>query len=393
MEDRCVPAHLIVNSPADNINQPGTLRYAVALANNGDTIDIQTTQTIMLTHGELYLAHSVTIDFLGVSDQGVATISGDHLSRIFEVAPTAHDNLVFLRLIEGNGHARPMGIGGAAPADGYGGAILNQGTLALSECSVLGSIARDLTGFGEGGGIYNNGISNRFNTPAVGALTLTKCLLALNGTAVGGGIFNGGGNVSLSQCVVDSNGADHEGGGISNRGGTTTVVSSEFDNNVAASFGAYGGALANVSGPSIPSSTLLVYGSNFRFNSGGEGGAITNFSYGVNTAFLGVFGCGFYNSTATDGAAINNLDYGLMVVVGSIFVQNTATGNGGAIANDYFSTAAVLMCQMIDNTALHGGGIFNNGVLSLGFSLLQTNTPDNLDNHGTYNDLGFNTFI
>src|SRR6516225_9044742 len=92
MEDRCVPAHLIVNSPADNINQPGTLRYAVALANNGDTIDIQTTQTIMLTHGELYLAHSVTIDFLGVSDQGVATISGDHLSRIFEVAPTAHDN-------------------------------------------------------------------------------------------------------------------------------------------------------------------------------------------------------------------------------------------------------------------------------------------------------------
>jgi hypothetical protein len=28
-----------------------------------------------------------------------------------------------------------------------------------------------------------------------------------------------------------------------------------------------------------------------------------------------------------------------------------------------------------------------------GSSLLQTNTPDNLDNQGTYNDLGGNTFI
>jgi hypothetical protein len=77
--------------------------------------------------------------------------------------------------------------------------------------------------------------------------------------------------------------------------------------------------------------------------------------------------------------------------VRSLFVQNVASDIGGTLTNG--SAATVLLCQLIDNAALFGGEIFNAGVLSLGWSVLQTNTPDNLDNLGTYNDLGGNTFI
>src|SRR6516225_1689603 len=67
LEDRCVPAVWNVTSPVDNVNQPGTLHWAVAHVKNGDVIDIQTSQPIVLTHGELYLAHDVTIYFQAAS--------------------------------------------------------------------------------------------------------------------------------------------------------------------------------------------------------------------------------------------------------------------------------------------------------------------------------------
>src|SRR5262249_411285 len=108
------------------------------------------------------------------------------------------------------------------------------------------------------------------------------------------------------------------------------------------------------------------------------------------TPILQVFNCGFEYNHAFEGAGIDNEGNGSMLVVGSSFVQNVATDFGGAITNG--STATVLFCQLIDNAAMFGGGISNAGVLSLGWSLLQTNTPDNLRNLGTYNDLGFNTF-
>src|SRR5262245_8295910 len=125
LEDRRVPTVWTVTSPADNVNQPGTLRWAVAQATNGDTIDIRTIQTIVLTQGELYLAHDLTINGVQGPQESVEEISGDHLSRVFEVAPAAHVNLAFLGLVFGNGVANnPSGTSGA---DNFGGAILNQG--------------------------------------------------------------------------------------------------------------------------------------------------------------------------------------------------------------------------------------------------------------------------
>jgi hypothetical protein len=360
----------------------------VAQVSNGDTIDIRIIQTIVLTHGELYLAHDLTINGVQGPQESVEEVSGGHLSRVFEVAPTAHVNLAFLGLIFGNGVANnPSGT----IADSDGGAVLNQGTLAITDCQLFDN--RDnsnlsFRGQGAGGAIYNNGIPDRFGTPAVGALTLTNCLLLSNFSgSVGGAIFNEGGNVSVLHCFLGHNTA-HFAGAIKNEGGTVVVTNSELDDNSA---GTAGGAIENASSPNLTStSTLTVSGCYFRNNrsGGGSGGAIANDNFGGNTPVLQVFNCGFLNNNSGYGAGIFN--DGSMLVAGSLFDQNAATYGGGAIDND--STATVLFCQLTDNAALFGGGILNAGVLNLGFSLLRTNTPDNLDNLGLYNDLGFNTF-
>src|SRR5262249_40664131 len=152
---------------------PGTLRWAVAQAQGGDTIDIWTTTPIVLTHGELVLARDLTIGLAAFTAPGTqATISGDHLSRIFEVTPAAHVNLFDLHLLDGTVVANnPSGTTGD---DGDGGAILNYGTLALTRCTLSDNAAFN------GGGILNAGfletsLSTGVNT--VGALTLTNCQL------------------------------------------------------------------------------------------------------------------------------------------------------------------------------------------------------------------------
>jgi hypothetical protein len=391
MEDRSVPAHFTVTNPSDTpIPAPGTLRYAVAHANNGDFIDIQTTSPIVLTQGEIYLAKNVTIDSAIVSTASLATISGNNNSRIFEIDPSANVTLVHIRMIEGDAAFGIASTGGIPATEGYGGAILNQGTLALTGCSLQGNTAGNLKSFGEGGGIYNNGVFNRFNTPAVGKLTMTNCLLSVNSSVSGGGIFNGGGTATLFQSSLDHDVSLTDGGGIMNIGGSMTITGSEFDYNSAS---ANGGSVANEAALSAPSATLLVKGSNFRFNNGGQGGAIANVSQGGGAAFSGVFGCGFFNNNASAGAGIDNEDSSSLLVIASKFVQNVATGNGGAINNGSSSTATVLLSQLINNSASQGGGIYNTGVLTLGFSLLQTNKPQNFDNLGTYIDWGFNTFV
>src|SRR5262245_37752963 len=80
LEDRLVPATWSVVNPIDGAYD--SLRWAVAQAQNGDTIDIWTPTTV-LTQGELVLAKDLTIDFKSLpypySKATQAVIDGDHL--------------------------------------------------------------------------------------------------------------------------------------------------------------------------------------------------------------------------------------------------------------------------------------------------------------------------
>lgn len=87
LEDRSVPSTLTVTSSDDSM-QPHTLRYEVAQAQSGDTILVtKAVKTpIVLTLGELSLTQNITIKTAGNNQ---ATISGDGLSRVFEVTAGA----------------------------------------------------------------------------------------------------------------------------------------------------------------------------------------------------------------------------------------------------------------------------------------------------------------
>ena len=147
LEDRWVPSTLTVTKSGDDVTQNHTLRYAVAHAQSGDTIQITAAvkDPIVLTHGELVVSQNVTI--LSVPAR-TPTISGNGTSRVFEISAGASVSLENLNIIDGNGLA--ANPSGTAADDGTGGAILDLGTLAVSDCTVSGSSVTS-----NGGGLAN----------------------------------------------------------------------------------------------------------------------------------------------------------------------------------------------------------------------------------------------
>ena len=166
---------------------------------------------------------------------GELTVSGNHASRVFEVAAGTHVALAGLTISNG------LAVGGD------GGGILNSGTLTVSASTLSGNAANDrwkgnnLVG-GRGGGIYNSGTltvnSNSTltgNSAAgggidnVGILTVSNSALLYN---TGCGIVNGG-TATVSGSTLSGN-SGSVGAGIWS-GGTLTVIDSTLSNNVASS--------------------------------------------------------------------------------------------------------------------------------------------------------------
>src|SRR5262249_19239636 len=147
-----------------NDNGPGSLRDALAIAQDSDTIDATgISGTILLTSGELQINHSVTISAPGADRLAV---DGNAQSRVFYVdsGKTVPVSGVRIR----NGHVTSM----------YGGGIYNENAaLTVINCTISGNSAD------YGGGIYNEGgISSSGAT-----LTMSNCTISSN---YGGGINN-----------------------------------------------------------------------------------------------------------------------------------------------------------------------------------------------------------
>jgi hypothetical protein len=132
----------------------GSLRAEIAAAHSGDTINFAPSlagQTITLTKGELLINKNLTIAGPGA---GELTLSGNHASRVFEVAIGTHVALAGLTISNGL----------AAGADGGG--IDNSGTLTVSGSILSGNSTNyrwkgnNIVG-GEGGGIYNSGFAHK----------------------------------------------------------------------------------------------------------------------------------------------------------------------------------------------------------------------------------------
>lgn len=276
----------------------GTLRQAVADANANfgpDTISFAVNGTITLTAGPIAIAGSLAINGPGAS---LLTVSGNDASRIFVVSGTT---------VELNGMAIRDG---RSPE---GGAILNHGTLTVTNCSFVENVAIEGTASEDptGGAIYNTG-----------SLTVAGSTFSHNAA------WGGGGAIYMRQAA------------------TLTVTGSVFVDN---SGGLYGGALML---SSVSSSTLghaTVTDSTFDGNVAFFGGAINN-SLGTLT----VRGCTFSgNGSASYGRGGAIINSGTLAAINSTFSANRAATGGGAISG----SATLTNCTFSGNAAASGGAL------------------------------------
>jgi hypothetical protein len=181
-----------------NDSGPGSLRQALTIANDGDTIDATgISGVITLTSGQLLVDKSVTINGAAAD---LLAVDGNATSRVFQTVIGA----------------KMVSISGLTIRNGQG---------------------------GEGGGIEN---------AETVTLTIINSTLGGNTAGLGGGVFISG-TVTIINSTFSSNMAS-EGGGVYNSGsGTLTITNSTFSGNAAP---VAGGASFNLGTLQIANTTL-----------------------------------------------------------------------------------------------------------------------------------------
>jgi hypothetical protein len=345
-----VPAATItVNSLAD-VGAPSicVLRDAITAANTmtaihgcaagtgNDIIGFSVTGTIMLGSTLPQVSDQV-LTINGPASPGI-TISGGGAVQVIVVTLGATLNLTNLTIADGN------------TSSGRGGAIDNEGTLAINNNTFSGNSAS---------AIFNHG-----------KLTVTHSNFSGNTGIVAGGIRNER-SLIITHSTFSGNRSSRSGGCIFNLG-KLTITRSTFSGNT----GAFSGGI-------FSESILTVTDSTFSGNrSGAVGGGIWNTRTGKMT---------ISNSTFSDNIASSNgggmYSAGMATVTNSTFSSNRASSAGGGIYNR--GTLAVSNSTFSGNSApVGGGGIINLGLSSLKSMIIAHNSVGNCS--GMFTDAGFN---
>jgi hypothetical protein len=289
LEGRCVPTTV---TTLDNAGM-GSLRQAIMDTPAGGTVDFQDglTGTITLTSGELLIDKDLTIAGPGAD---VLTVSGNHASRVFDIAASFDVAISELSISDGR-----------ILDDSGGAGIFNAGRLNLSSSTVRSNVSA----------VYAGGI---FNT---GMLTITDSAVSGNTqgvegypSAYGGGIVNRGGTLTITSSTVSDNSANQSGGIQNESGGVMTLTDSTVSGNSA----------TNNIGGIFSDSSLTIYDSTITGNTAGTGvgGGISNGgSMNITNSTVSA------NSAGTFGGGIEN--DGSMTAVTSTITGNRAGDEGG----------------------------------------------------------------
>jgi len=302
LEDRWLPSTLTVTNTLDS--GLGSLRYEIGTAQSGDTIVFDKSlsgQTITLGGRALNIDKSLDIEGLGAKYLAISG-GGGIGSRVFDVSANSQVTISGLTLQNGNSYDSEQAFDRSA-YDGWGGAILNEGTLTLSSCTVSANRAYASDWQGGGGGIANVG----------GSLTVTNCTLSGNSSGRGGGgILNFGGTLTVTGSTISGNSAAY-GGGIYNEffvgsDSVAIVAQSTISKNTANSADA-GGILND--------GTLTLSGSTVSQNAAGKGHGGGIYNDGILTILGSVvkgnraqYGADLYNDgswSADSGSTIGKI--------------------------------------------------------------------------------------
>ena len=332
-----------------NDSGPGSLRQALADANDGDRVNFDASlkgQSIALTSGELVIDKSITITGPGSDQLTVRAVDFQHYFRLFHVmaSPTV--------TIEG------LTIGPSIYF--YGCGILNdQATLTINNCVVAGN-----TGSTQGAGISSGG------TLTINDSRITGNELLFQGTGVG---ISSSGTLIINNSIISGNlsgKGQTDGGGIDSSG-MLEITNSTIDGN---SVGGPGGGISTAGNAIITSSTISGNSSG-----GGYPGPQTGPGFGggiVNGGTLTISNCTISGNSALTinqepgcGGGIGNS--GSLQIANSTISGNSAA-NGGAICNH---AVPLEIANSILNAGNLGENIFNDGgtITSLGYNLSSDN--------------------
>jgi hypothetical protein len=342
------PANIITVTNT-NDSGPGSLRQALADANDADTIAFAVTGTIRLTSGGLLIAKNITISGPG-SNQ--LSIDGNQAVLVFGIFPGKTATISGLTIRN---------------AEAGAGVWNEQGTLTVSDCAVTTNSYQ---------GLYNN----------EGTLNVNNCVLSGNS---GDGLYTYDGVTSVSNCVVTGNSS----GGLVNDGphghppndhsssaGSMTIDDSMISDNS-------GPGVSNVAG------FLTVLDSTLSGNSAGQalnGGGILSGTLFKTPADVTIINSTISGNSAPDFGGGIASGYWLVTIVNSTISGNSAGDSGGGISGTFLT---IMNSTISGNSAGSGGGIYHylfnleisNTILNAGVS------GENIfNNGGTITSHGYN---
>jgi CSLREA domain-containing protein len=199
-----------------------------------------------------------------------------------------------------------------------------------------------------GGGLFDNG----------GTVSLTDCNVSGNSAGdTGGGLWEYHGTMSLSDCIVSGNSAP-VGGGLGEDDGTLSLTNCTLSGN---STSGSGGGMYNNNG------TATLTNCTLSGNTATGGGGLFN----TGTARTTLTDCTVSDNSAGDGGGLFN-ENTLILTDCTISDNSVGAGRGGGLSN--YSAATLTDCTLSGNTAEDGGGLFNEGSAALTDCIVNGNT-------------------
>jgi hypothetical protein len=312
-----------------------SLREAIFVANTvpgADTITFSAAltaagpATILLTHGELKITDSLTINGPG-ADLLTIDASGNDPTP----GQKNYDGTRVFAIDDGNTELHAM--------------------VSISEMTVSGADVSTATETLQGGG----GIASSEN------LTITNCRIVGNDTSSGGGgIGNFDGTLAVISSIISGNSSRYGGGGITNYGGSVTVTDCQIIGNQ----GYLGAGIWSDGFGNYPASLSVIgtlISGNKCGNEVGGGGGIASDSK------LSIANCIIEQNTATGrGGGVLLLGNAESVVRDSVIRDNKVLaddhrepGNGGGVYGDAFGQLQLIDCTISGNSADgNGGGVY-----------------------------------